>query len=157
MKIKADGDDCSCRPCCSGNRMRNIFLVQMVWHESKSRVHSSSSCEINYNNLTLYCKFKVIGIRYCGSPRSEFRKADLYKPLMYSTGSCTSPAGLGRLIHMATGHRWIQVLQTHSQQRTKNIKGDGQAGVLLVLETGKREDKSRKGKSTLYSPLRSSW
>lgn len=123
MKIKADGDDCSCRPCCSGNQLRIIFLVQMVWHESKGRIHSSSSCEINYNNLTLYCKFKVIGIRYCGSPRSEFEKADLYKPLMYSTGSCTSPAGLGRLIHMATGHRWIQGLQTHSQQRTKHIKG----------------------------------
>lgn len=122
MKIKAAGDDCSCRPCCSGSRLRNTFLVQMVWRESKSRVHSSSSCEINYNNLTLYCEFKVIGIRYCGSPRSEFEKADLYKPLMYSTGSCTSPAGLGGLIPAATGHRWIQVLQTHQKYKREMDK-----------------------------------
>lgn len=44
---------------------------------------------------------------------------------------------------MAKGHQWIQVLQTHSQWRTKNIKGN--LGVLLVLDAGKREDKSWKG------------
>lgn len=42
------------------------------------------------------CKYKVTRNRYCGSPRSEFKKTDLCVSFMYSTGSAANPAGPGR-------------------------------------------------------------
>lgn len=59
--------------------------------------------KICYDPL-ISCKFKVTRNRYCGSSRSEFKKADLCASLMYSTGSSARPAGLaGR--PCSVGHR----------------------------------------------------
>lgn len=96
------------------------------------------------NKLLRSChEFKVTRNRYCGSPRSEFKKADLCVSLIYSMGISACPAGLGRPCPLGHMSLMDTSLEDDRERKTKMERVRwkcGQFRVILVLEKRKRED-----------------
>lgn len=130
----------------------------MVWNQSKQQVQNSSSRNkvkiINDDSVTC-CKFKVTRNRYCGSPRSEFKKADLCVSLIYSTGSSACPAGPGRSGPL--GHSslldtsFTETLTVYDRGGEMERWKCDQYMVLLALEKRKEKRWELELKEILYS------